>query len=169
MLKIRPCTNDEFATILAIINDAAEAYRGVIPSDRWHEPYMESDELLRQIEEGVVFWGAECDGALTGVMGLQPVEDVMLIRHAYVRRTAQRSGVGAALLAHLRESTGERPLLVGTWAAAEWAIAFYRRHGFVAVSEAAIAPLLRRYWSIPARQVATSVVLGDANWFTRAG
>ena len=146
--------------MLAIVNDAAEAYRGVIPPDRWHEPYMDLDELDREIAAGVVFWGYEEDGALLGVMGIQPVGDVDLIRHAYVSPVSQGHGVGGALLVHLRRLT-ERRMLVGTWAAAEWAIRFYRRHGFEQVTTERKSELLRTYWDIPERQIETSVVLAD--------
>ena len=158
MSSIRPCRDDERAAILAIINAAAEAYRGVIPADRWHEPYMPAGDLDREIDSGVAFWGYEDDGELIGVMGIQPVRDVVLIRHAYVVPGNQRGGIGGALLAHLVESaTG--PLLVGTWADAEWAIRFYQRHGFELVSRERAAELLKAYWKIPERQVETSVVL----------
>ena len=133
MSSIRPCRDDERAAILAIVNAAAEAYRGVIPADRWHEPYMRADELDAEIAAGVVFWGYEADGELLGVMGIQPVRDVDLIRHAYVLPGSQGRGVGGALLEHLRGARG-RPMLVGTWAAAEWAIRFYERHGFELVA-----------------------------------
>jgi GNAT superfamily N-acetyltransferase len=157
-VSCRPCRDDERDEILGIINAAAEAYRGVIPADRWHEPYMSASELDGEIEAGVRFWGCETNGRLTGVMGIQEVDDVDLIRHAYVRPDAQRQGVGAALMRHLRE-TGTRPLLVGTWAAADWAISFYRRHGFELVSPQRKDELLKRYWTIPERQIETSVVL----------
>ncbi|MFL5968600.1 MAG: GNAT family N-acetyltransferase [Gaiellaceae bacterium] len=157
-MSIRRCRDDELGEILEIVNAAAERYRGVIPADRWHEPYMPADELAREVEEGVVFWGFEDDGELTGVMGIQDVGDVDLIRHAYVRPGRQRRGVGSALLESLAASA-ERPILVGTWAAAEWAIGFYRRHGFELLPHERAAELLRRYWSIPDRQVETSVVL----------
>jgi GNAT superfamily N-acetyltransferase len=160
MSSIRPCHDDERASILEIVNAAAEAYRGVIPADRWHEPYMPMDELDGEIAAGVEFWGyeAEAGGPLLGVMGIQPVRDVQLIRHAYVSPGSQRAGVGAALLEHLaRRST--RRMLVGTWAAAHWAIDFYRRHGFEPVSAERRAALLRSYWTIPERQIETSVVL----------
>jgi GNAT superfamily N-acetyltransferase len=157
---IRRCTDDERETIAAIVNAAAEAYRGVIPADRWHEPYMREAQLAAEIAAGVVFWGYEQDGELAGVMGIQPVQDVDLIRHAYVRPGGQGRGVGGALLEHLRPLSRGR-MLVGTWAAAEWAIRFYRRHGFAPVPDALIAPLLKRYWDIPERQVQTSVVLAD--------
>ena len=156
---IRECRDDEREAIFAIVNSAASVYRGVIPADRWHEPYMPLEELEAEIAAGVVFWGYEDDdGELLGVMGIQPVQDVSLIRHAYVVPSAQGRGVGGALMAHLEERVS-RQLLVGTWAAASWAIRFYERHGFVAVPRERIAPLLRRYWSIPERQVETSVVL----------
>jgi GNAT superfamily N-acetyltransferase len=156
--RIRPCRDDERAAILAIVNAAAEAYRGVIPPDRWHEPYMPARQLDSEIAAGVAFWGYEDGGALVGVMGVQPVRDVDLIRHAYVSPGSQRRGVGSALLAHL-ERAATRRMLVGTWAAAEWAIRFYRRHGFELVSPEQTAELLRTYWSIPERQIETSVVL----------
>jgi GNAT superfamily N-acetyltransferase len=157
----RPCRDDERDAILAIVNAAAEAYRGVIPADRWTEPYMDAAELDREIAAGVSFWGYDEDGELVGVMGIQPVAEVVLIRHAYVRPDHQRKGIGAALLNHLPARSSER-LLVGTWAAADWAIAFYRRHGFELVPAERTPELLRRYWSIPERQVETSAVLESA-------
>jgi GNAT superfamily N-acetyltransferase len=160
MTSIRPCRDDERTAILAIVNTAAEAYRGVIPEDRWSEPYMDRRELDDEIAEGVVFWGYEADGALIGVMGIQPVDDVDLIRHAYVLPGSQRHGVGRALLLHLRRLTARR-MLVGTWAAADWAIGFYRRNGFQLVSPELKTTLLKSYWSIPDRQIETSVVLAN--------
>lgn len=158
MASIRRCREDERAAILAIVNAAAEAYRGVIPPDRWREPYMPSHELDGEIAAGVAFWGYEDDGALVGIMGIQPVRDVELIRHAYVSPGGQRRGVGGALLEHLARSTTRR-ILVGTWAAADWAIRFYRRHGFELVSPERKSALLQTYWTIPDRQIETSVVL----------
>ena len=155
---IRACRDDERPAILAIVNAAAEAYRGVIPPDRWHEPYMRAAELDAEIAAGVAFHGYEDDGRLVGVMGIQPVRDVDLIRHAYVVPDRQRGGIGAALLEHLMRAATRRTL-VGTWAAAEWAIGFYRRNGFELVSRERTAALLREYWSIPERQIETSVVL----------
>jgi len=143
--------------MLDIINAAAVAYRGVIHDDLWHEPYMSRAELQKDIGSGVRFWGCE-DGELLGVMGLQAVRDVDLIRHAYVRPGTQRSGVGAALLTHLKASSAQ-PLLVGTWADAGWAIDFYRRHGFELLAPPRAAAMLREYWSIPERQIHASVVL----------
>jgi GNAT superfamily N-acetyltransferase len=158
MSAIRRCRDGERPAILAIVNAAAEAYRGVIPADRWREPYMPPGELDREIAAGVAFWGYEDDGALVGIMGIQPVRDVDLIRHAYVAPAGQRHGVGGALLEHLVRRS-RRPMLVGTWAAAEWAIRFYRRHGFEQVPPERKAVLLASYWSIPDRQIETSVVL----------
>ncbi|MBV9587043.1 MAG: GNAT family N-acetyltransferase [Alphaproteobacteria bacterium] len=160
MTKVRLCRDDERATILAIINAAAEAYRGVIPDDCWHEPYMPREELEREIDAGIQFWGFESDGALIGVMGIQPVRDVDLIRHAYVLPASQRRGVGAALLQHLRGLSSRR-MLIGTWAAAEWAVDFYRRHGFELVSPERKTELLKAYWTVPDRQIETSVVLAN--------
>jgi GNAT superfamily N-acetyltransferase len=160
MTTIRPCRDDERAVILDIINRAAEAYRGVIPADRWHEPYMPQDELDREIAAGVSFWGYEADGSLLGIMGIQHVNDVDLIRHAYVLPGSQRRGVGGALLEHLRGSS-KRRMLIGTWAAAGWAIDFYRRHGFELALPEQKTALLKTYWTVPDRQIETSVVLGN--------
>ncbi len=158
MTDIRPCRPDERATILAIVNAAAEAYRGVIPSDCWHEPYMSAAELDRELAAGVTFWGYEADGELIGVMGIQQVRDVDLIRHAYVLPASQGRGIGGALLAHL-EALSTRRILIGTWADAEWAIRFYERHGYALVSPAVKTTLLRTYWTVSDRQIETSVVL----------
>ena len=160
---IRHCDPSDFETIRAIINDGAEAYRGVIPADRWTEPYMSREHLQHEIGAGVEFWGYEAGGNLVGVMGIQEVEDVTLIRHAYVRGSHQGRGIGALLLAHLRTLT-DRPVLIGTWVDAAWAIGFYQKHGFRLVTPAEKERLLRRYWIIPERQIETSVVLADAKW-----
>jgi GNAT superfamily N-acetyltransferase len=157
-MKIRPCRDDDREAILAIVNAAAEAYRGVIPADRWHEPYMSSEELAGEIEAGIEFWGYEDDGELVGVIGIQPLSEVDLIRHAYVSPGSQRKGVGGALLEHVSSAATQR-ILVGTWAAADWAISFYRRHGFELLSRERATELLRKYWTIPDRQIETSVVL----------
>jgi len=157
---IRECTDSDFNTIFEIINDAAQAYKGVIPDDCWHEPYMPIEELRHEIEDGVVFWGLEHDGRLLGVMGIQDKGDVTLIRHAYVRTRAQQQGIGTRVLRHL-ESMTEKPILVGTWADAPWAISFYEKNGYSLVSEEQKNRLLRKYWSIPERQVETSVVLAN--------
>ena len=157
-MRIRKSVANDFEAILAIIN--AQAYRGVIPSDRWHEPYMSADELAKEIASGVIFWMAEDNGQLLGVMGIQDKEDVALVRHAYTATTLQRKGIGTKLLRHI-EALADKPILIGTWAAASWAIGFYRRNGFTVVSDGDKNRLLRAYWSVPARQVETSVVLAD--------
>lgn len=155
---IRRCVDSDLPEIEAIVNEAAEAYRGVIPADCWHEPYMASSALKTEVDSGVNFWGWDESSALMGIMGVQYVRDVTLIRHAYVRTEYQGRGIGSALLAALsKQATG--PLLVGTWAAAEWAIRFYERHGFRLVSSHEKDRLLSTYWSIPSRQKETSVVL----------
>ena len=163
MNRIRPCRRDEENAMLGIINAAAEAYRGVIPSDCWHEPYMSPQQLESEIAAGVAFHGYESDGGLIGVMGIQRVRDVDLIRHAYVIPGNQQRGVGSGLLEHLRRMTSRR-ILVGTWAAAEWAIRFYERHGFETVPSAEKTALLHEYWTISPRQIETSVVLANPPW-----
>ncbi|HEY9205063.1 MAG TPA: GNAT family N-acetyltransferase [Candidatus Methanoperedens sp.] len=155
---IRKCREEDFETIFSIINDAAQAYRGVIPADRWNEPYMSKDELRHEMNAGVVFWGYEEKGELVGVMGIQNVQDVTLIRHAYVRTPNQNRGIGGKLLSHLIGMT-TRPILIGTWADAYWAVYFYEKHGFHLVSMEEKDRLLGKYWSIPGRQIETSVVL----------
>jgi N-acetylglutamate synthase-like GNAT family acetyltransferase len=160
---IRRCDDRDFESIWAIINDGAQAYRGAIPEDRWTEPYMSQEKLQHEIDGGVVFWGYEDAGNLLGVMGLQQVRDVTLIRHAYVRTSSQKQGVGAHLLSHLR-LLAKGPVLIGTWADAVWAIRFYESHGFQMVSPKEKDRLLKEYWKIPERQIETSVVLADATW-----
>jgi GNAT superfamily N-acetyltransferase len=159
-MTIRVCRDDERDAILAIINSAAEAYRGVIPADCWHEPYMSGDERDHELAEGVEFWGYDDGRGLAGVMGLQHVRDVDLIRHAYVLPGKQRFGIGGMLLRHLQQFS-TKPMLVGTWAAATWAIRFYERHGFALVSPQRKTELLKSYWTIPERQIETSVVLAN--------
>jgi N-acetylglutamate synthase-like GNAT family acetyltransferase len=165
---IRRCTDSDFAAILTIVNDAAQAYRGHIPADRWHEPYMPEAELRHEIAAGVTFWAWEQDGEVRGVMGLQDVRDVTLIRHAYVATAARREGIGGKLLGFLLERAS-RPVLIGTWAAATWAIRFYEKHGFRVVSPDEKERLLRKYWRIPDRQIETSVVLAGPTWKESAG
>jgi GNAT superfamily N-acetyltransferase len=159
-VKVRSCRDDERASILAIVNAAAEAYRGIIPSDRWHDPYMTEAELAGEIAAGVIFWGAEADERLLGVMGFQQKGEVDLIRHAYVAPTHQRSGIGGALLQELQRLSTRR-MLVGTWATADWAIRFYQRHGFALTAPDTKVALLRKYWTVPDRQIETSVVLAN--------
>ena len=161
---IRLCTNADVRKILSAINDAAEAYRGIIPKDRWHDPYMRLSYLKKEINEGVIFHGyIHSDDRLIGVMGIQDKRDVALIRHAYVRTKFRREGIGSQLLNHVIQSI-DKPLLVGTWKAAHWAVAFYEKHGFRDVGQAETRRLLTTYWSIPIRQVETSIVLADASW-----
>lgn len=160
---ISRCAPKDFNDIHEIINDAASAYRGIIPADRWHEPYMSEDELKRQIADGVEFWKYAEENEIIGVMGIQYKEDVTLIRHAYVRTTKRNKGIGATLLKHLYE-IATTPVLIGTWADATWAIGFYQKHGFRLVSEGEKNILLRKYWTIPDRQIETSVVLADPGW-----
>jgi len=160
---IRRCTDADILELFEIINDAAQAYRGVIPADRWHEPYMPLEELQREIADGVEFWGEEKDGVLLGVMGIQARGEVDLIRHAYVRTRARRRGVGARLLAGLMQAA-QKPLLVGTWADARWAVRFYEKNGFRLLSREETAQVLRRFWNVPERQIETSVVLASPAW-----
>ena len=166
-MQIRGSTPADVPAIFAIVNDAAQAYRGVIPADRWHEPYMPMDEVRSEIAAGVQFWVAEEDGKVLGVMGIQDKGDVALVRHAYTATSAQRKGVGTRLLRHV-EALNEKPVLIGTWADAKWAIDFYVRNGYTVVSHAEKERLLRTYWNIPVRQVDTSVVLADRRWMQRA-
>ncbi|MGD0253083.1 MAG: GNAT family N-acetyltransferase [Verrucomicrobiota bacterium] len=155
---IRPCTDSDVPNIFAIVNDAAQAYKGVIPSDCWHEPYMPLEELREEIADGVKFCGYEDGGQLIGVMGMQPVKDVTLIRHAYVKTEMRNRGIGGKLLAHLLGQMNGK-ILVGTWKAAGWAVRFYEKHGFQLVSEKEKNRLLKTYWNISERQIETSVVL----------
>jgi N-acetylglutamate synthase-like GNAT family acetyltransferase len=166
VVQIRRSVDADLPAILAIVNDAAQAYRRVIPADRWHEPYMPKDELEREISDGVAFWVAEEEGRLLGVMGIQDKGDVALVRHAYVAPATQGKGVGTRLLRHVGGLT-DKPILIGTWAAASWAIEFYERNGFTVVPDGEKDRLLRTYWSIPARQIETSVVLADGRWMSR--
>ncbi|HET6994048.1 MAG TPA: GNAT family N-acetyltransferase, partial [Chitinophagaceae bacterium] len=159
---IKKSTISDFKEIYEIINDAALAYKGIIPQDRWHEPYMPEPELKKQIDEGVQFWCYWENDEILGVMGIQDKLEVTLIRHAYVRTRAQNKGIGSKLLRHLSELT-QRPILIGTWASAAWAIDFYKKHGFQVVSFREKERLLRKYWNIPLRQIETSVVLANTN------
>jgi GNAT superfamily N-acetyltransferase len=160
---IRRCDKLDFELTWSIINDGAQAYKGIIPADRWTEPYMSREKLRHEIDDGVVFWGYAETEMLVGVMGIQQVQDVTLIRHAYVLTGSQNRGVGGKLLNHLRQQTSQ-PILIGTWADAVWAIRFYERHGFQVVGPVEKNRLLRKYWSVPERQIETSVVLTDQRW-----
>lgn len=155
---IRPCTPQDFGAIASIINEAAEKYRGVIPAEHWHEPYMSDDTLRAEIAAGVAFSGWEDEGGLVGVMGIQRVRDATLIRHAYVRTGLQGRGIGGRLLEDLAAKATGR-LLVGTWAAASWAIGFYQAHRFQLASPEEKARLLKSYWTVSPEQAEVSVVL----------
>lgn len=161
---IRKCNDNDFESMYEIINDAASAYKGVIPADCWKYPYMSREDLKHEIEEGVAFWGYEENQEVVGVMGIQDVQDVTLIRHAYVITRKRCSGIGSKLITFLLSKT-DRPLLVGTWKAASWAVSFYQKHGFRLISDNEHATLLRKYWKISDRQIETSVVLGYENFF----
>lgn len=166
-MRLRRSGDADQPAMAAIINDAAQAYHGVIPADRWHDPYMPESELAVEIAAGIEFWVAEEDGRLLGVMGIQDKGEVALVRHAYVSARAQRQGVGSKLLRHV-EGLSPKPVLIGTWAAASWAIDFYRRNGYTVIAGGEKDRLLRKYWTIPARQIETSVVLADRRWVSRA-
>ena len=163
---IRITNKNDINTVYEIMNDAAVAYKGIIPKDRWHEPYMPLDELLAQIKEGVVFWCYEENNEILGVMGIQDKTDVDLIRHAYVKTVHRKKGIGGKLLKHLYSNT-TKPMLIGTWKAATWAIRFYEKHEFTKVDTAEKNRLLKKYWSIPERQIETSVVLVDKKWLEK--
>lgn len=154
---IRKCQADDARRIYFIINEAAKAYAGMIPADRYKQPYMPMDELKREVER-MTFFGWEVNKELVGVMGFEPVKDVTLIRHSYVLPRWQQQGIGSKLLAHLKNLVTTPRLLVGTWADAKWAIEFYRQHGFSLLPDK--DELLTTYWDIPRRQIETSVVLG---------
>jgi N-acetylglutamate synthase-like GNAT family acetyltransferase len=160
---IRKATDEDFEDIFNIINDAAIAYKGVIPPDRWHEPYMTREELQSQIEDGVRFTCYVDNNEVIGVMGIQDKPDVALIRHAYVRTKQRKKGIGTLLLQELIKNA-KKPILIGTWKSADWAIRFYEKHGFSLVEEEEKNHLLKKYWAIPDRQIETSVVLVDGKY-----
>jgi len=157
---VRPSTPEDFAEMLAVINDGASAYKGVIPADRWHEPYMSESELQGELDAAVRFSCFIEGGRILGVMGVQDKGPVILIRHAYIRTSARRRGIGGELLAALTQKT-EKPILIGTWKAARWAIDFYGKHGFSVLPEPRARALLEAFWNVPARQMETSVVLAN--------
>ena len=163
-MSIRGSKNEDFSLIHEVINDGACAYRDVIPADCWHEPYMSKEELLQEIDNGIEFWISDSPKEINGVMGIQDKIDVCLIRHAYVRTNAQRDGVGSELLKHIEKLT-EKPILIGTWAAASWAIQFYQKHRYQLIEKSETPDLLDKYWGVPKRQVETSVILAHARWF----
>ena len=160
---IRLCSQKDVDRIYEIINDSARAYEGHIPDDCYHQPYMPQDELLSEMADGVVFYGYEEDGSLAAVMGIQDRGPVTLIRHAYTRTERRGEGIGSKLLEHLLGIT-TKPVMIGTWRGATWAVMFYQKHGFKLASEEQKDRLLRQYWSIPERQVVTSVVLVDEQY-----
>ena len=160
---IRACTAADVPAICSIVNDAAQAYRGIIPADRWHEPYMPLEEVKREIAAGVRFLGYESRGELAGVMGIQDRGEVDLIRHAYVRTSQRQSGIGSQLLKAL-EDGADKPILIGTWAAATWAIRFYEKNGYRLLPRDETVRVLKKFWSIPERQIETSVVLASRSW-----
>ena len=160
---IRAIEEKDIDVVLKIINDAAQAYKGIIPDDRWHEPYMSMEELKEQIVDGVYFWCYEDNNEIIGVMGTQDKSDVSLIRHAYVKTVQRNSGIGTKLLAYLCSNT-DKPILIGTWSSAVWAIRFYEKNGFVLVDSNTKTYLLNKYWNVPERQIETSVVLADKRW-----
>jgi GNAT superfamily N-acetyltransferase len=166
MKEISLCGPAELPAIFDIINESALAYKGVIPADRWHEPYMPMTELESEIGKGVRFYGYRTGGRLIAVMGIQDVKDVTLIRHAYVRTENRGQGIGRDLLIHLNQLTG-RPVLIGTWKAATWAIRFYEKNGFVLADDREKNRLLKIYWTVPDRQIEESVVLTDQRWRAR--
>ena len=163
MPKIHKYLPENFSEVFDVINDGARAYKGIIPQDRWHEPYMTEEELLAQVNEGVEFWLYTDDNMIKGVMGIQPREKVTLIRHAYVRTSARNKGIGSRLLTHLLAKI-TTPVLIGTWTDARWAIDFYKKHGFRLLPAEEKNRLLRKYWNIPGRQIETSVVLAGPTW-----
>jgi GNAT superfamily N-acetyltransferase len=164
---IRKCKPSDIDAIFEVINDAAVAYKGVIPDDRWHEPYMSAEEIRHEIQDGVIFWGFEQEGCLAGLMGIQDKGEVTLIRHAYVLSRCRRQGIGEKLLGYLEDLT-DKPILIGTWKDASWAISFYRKHGYYLVSDEEKEPLLSKYWSIPKRQIETSVVLANQKYLGKS-
>jgi GNAT superfamily N-acetyltransferase len=160
-MSIAPCEPSDVPLVFEIINESAMAYKGVIPADAWHEPYMPMAELTAEISRGVRFFGYRLERDLVAVMGIEDVKDVTLIRHAYVRPAHRRAGFGRALLAALCTLT-ERPVLIGTWKAATWAIRFYEKNGFAVVDGGKRKQLLDTYWAVPERQKEVAVVLADA-------
>jgi N-acetylglutamate synthase-like GNAT family acetyltransferase len=163
---IRKFRIDDINAINEIINDSAMAYKDVIPDDRWHDPYMSREELSRQIKDGVIFWCYEEAENILGVMGIQDKKEVDLIRHAYVRTNVRNKGIGSKLIKFLYLQS-EKPILIGTWEAAYWAVKFYEKHGFIKVTKQEKNYLLKKFWSIPERQVNTSVVLANEKWFKK--
>ena len=152
-------TKSDNSKILYVINDAAAKYKGVIPDNCWHEPYMSDRELLNEFKDGVRMFGYVHNNQLIGVIGYQEIKDVVLIRHAYTLTTYQGKGKGSALLEFLLNKNQNSRLLIGTWKSAKWAIRFYEKFGFVLHAKDESALLLKKYWNIPSKQIENSVVL----------
>jgi len=163
MKKISPIEQSDLPVACEIINQSATAYKGVIPADCWHEPYMPLGDLEAEVAKGVRFYGCWIDGHFVGVMGIQNVKDVTLIRHAYVRTEHRNHGIGRELLKFVTGLT-TKPILIGAWKAAHWAVRFYERNGFIPCDEEETKVLLRTYWTITDRQLDESVVLANARW-----
>ena len=145
--------------ILHIINEASLKYKGVIPDNCWNEPYMSEQELIGEFNDGVRMYGYHNNNTLIGVIGIQKVKDVILIRHAYTLSSYQGKGVGSALLEYLLKKYKNSRLLVGTWKNATWAIQFYKKFDFILRTKEETALLLKKYWKIPTKQIKNSIVL----------
>ena len=163
---IHACKKSDLEAILAVINAAAESYRAFIPANQWKEPYMHEQELVREIAAGIKFSGFEQEGVLKGITGVQKIQAVPLIRHAYVDPSIQRCGIGSALLSHCRTSINGS-ILIGTWADATWAINFYEKHGFCKTSQSNTVRLLHNNWTVPETQIEASVVMANSEWFEK--
>ena len=156
---IRECKKTDISKILHIINEASLKYKGVIPDDCWNEPYMSEEELINEFNDGVCMYGYQYNNTLVGVIGVQEVKDVILIRHAYTLSSHQGKGVGSALLEYLLKKNKNCRLLVGTWKNATWAIQFYKKFKFILHAKEETTLLLKKYWNIPTKQIENSVVL----------
>ncbi len=156
---IRKYTKIDSSKILHIINDAAKKYKGIIPDDCWHEPYMSEQELIDEFNDEVRMYGYHDNNKLIGVIGIQEVQDIILIRHAYTLTSYQSKGTGSAMLEYLLKKSQNSRLLVGTWKNATWAIRFYEKFGFIVHAKEQSTLLLKKYWKIPSKQIKNSVVL----------
>ena len=156
---IKKYTKNDTSKILHIINDASLRYKGIIPDNCWHEPYMSKQELIDELSDGVRMFGYHHNSKLIGVIGIQKIKDVILIRHAYTLTSHQGKGTGSALLKYLIKKNHDSRLLVGTWQSAIWAIQFYKKFGFILHTKDQSALLLKKYWKISSKQIKNSVVL----------
>ena len=152
-------TKSDISNILAVINDAALKYKGIIPDNCWHEPYMTERKLVNEFTNGVRMFGYKKNNILVGVMGIQKLKNITLIRHAYTLTSYQGTGIGKSLLQYLLEINQNSCLLVGAWKDAAWAIKFYKKFGFVLHTKEKTKQLLKKYWRIPSKQIENSVVL----------